>query len=403
MNAVKLVGRSASPPHSHFVIRAAAVGRDIKPPFSHLGWILTTFALLFLFHPPTPALCQPGAFDLLSFDRGNSETFKDIYAIPGDGFIACGSSGNYTSNPQYIPGVSYVIRIAADGRLIWERTYRLGESSLLESVIQTDAGDFILGGRCDNDFTAMRLDAEGGVVWQRRYGEGHCYAVIELKSGAFVLAGVGYRIGNTYEGLAVMTDADGEPLWTTYLTAGRFGHFYSVRETEGGVFLAGHGTPVNGRGVPWIAKIGFDEGELIWERRFDEIDGDRLSMFFGIASSQDGGFVACGSMLSGWLGCLLKVDADGEMQWFRKWNEERYGGSAFDITYGLDGGYYVAGRRVVQPGWEQPYAYAVTDEGIGRWLSIYEMENIPPFGIDRNQFHSVVALPNGEIWAAGQA
>jgi|GEM_PF-4352689 hypothetical protein len=94
-----------------------------------------------------------------------------------------------------------------------------------------------------NNLWPPLLNNDGEVEWQRDYGEGSCYAVIELKSGEFMLAGI---TGDTAQ--LIKIDNDGDVIWQETYQHNENRLFNSMRETEGGVVASGN------RAV-WVIKV----------------------------------------------------------------------------------------------------------------------------------------------------
>ena len=110
-------------------------------------------------------------------EDSDSENFKDIYAASNGDYIMCGRSED-----RY-----WIVRIDSDGNQIWSETF---EGTGLNSIIETDDGDFLAGGwNTDSRFSAILVNSEGEEIWSNEYADGSCKAVIELKSGEFLLAG----------------------------------------------------------------------------------------------------------------------------------------------------------------------------------------------------------------------
>jgi hypothetical protein len=102
-------------------------------------------------------------------------------------------------DPNQQISTPWVIRINADGAIIWERTYE-GASfmGLAESMIQCSNGGFALAGYGGNPTTMvggawlLRIDDNGNLLWDQIYDRtdrDEIHAIIECSDGGFAMAG----------------------------------------------------------------------------------------------------------------------------------------------------------------------------------------------------------------------
>jgi len=267
----------------------------------------------------------------------------------------------------------------------------------LESIIQADNGDFVTAGGHEDQITVLRLSPDGETVWMMEYDSRTCQAIIELKNGDFMLAGNSDL--NNRNGTLTRIDEDGDQIWASSYNPGYIGIFYSMRETDGGVIVAG-----SGRGSredmsynPWVIKAEIDAGELVWSNLFENYDGGIKA----IVSTGNGGFVATGR-LSDENGpppyqrdFLLRFDADGDEDWI---NIRAIGGDqdSYGLTRLPDNGFAHVGWRL-HP--SHPFVQRSTSGGRGLWLAEYEFEDRQD--LDEGQFFSCVTSLEGGIVACG--
>lgn len=174
------------------------------------------------------AKSQPPTEWMRTYHQGGArqETFYDIYKVSNGGYVACG----------YSDGQTWIIRLNNEGNAAWSELY---DGNSAQSIIETDEGNFITGRTVDGEegqdqISALVVDPDGEVVWENSYGLGGCNAVIELKDGAFLLAG-----GRSSQGLIVMIENDGDLLWQNVYPE-QANYFRGMRETAGGVVLSGY-------------------------------------------------------------------------------------------------------------------------------------------------------------------
>ncbi len=326
-----------------------------------------------------------------------SDSFQDIYATADGGFIMCG----YSLNSPNATASLVVVRIDEEYRDIWQRQHRFDRpSSRGFSVIETDDGDFLVGGNSGSnaspEFFATLIDADGNPIWNRQYvrgqSGGRCEAVLELKGGNFILAGAANHYPwSGHAGYVLCIEPDGEIVWEyEYPTT----IFKSMRETNGGIVLIGefHGqNPYSSV----IIKINFN-GDLLWDE-FPDIGAmeDENTYAGSIVSSPEGGFAVAGSCYLNFedardpAAYLLKIDGEGQREWVRHYSidpPER--GKAVGLAKMNDGsGYILTGNKDIMVGDQERttqvmQAIRVTSRGIFRWRSIMpdgEILNLPGF------------------------
>lgn len=135
-------------------------------------------------------------------------------------------------------------------------------STCLNSLVETDDANILTAGYDNGLLNAIMVDDEGEQVWYCTYRRGTVKAVIELKSGEFILCGQAAE-GEEWWGYASMLQNDGEPIWERTYDPGVGGTFEGMRETDGGIVMAGRHYPERiGFGEGWLVKIEPD-GEII--------------------------------------------------------------------------------------------------------------------------------------------
>jgi hypothetical protein len=261
---------------------------------------------------------QPAVEFVKTFDLGHSESLRDIFICSNGDFIACGGGdrgrGGYN-------GDFWILKTDDNGDETWSRTYEDNDiSGTGYSVIETEDGNYLSAGIIENYAGSLLVDRDGNHVWSNIHGEdgGGFFAVIELKSGEYILAGRTSR--NPSIGYVICLDSDGEEIWTLEIDEGESSQFNAMRETEGGIVLAGN----NNRWETlhcWFLKIDFD-GEVIWNHSYN-MTFNRSGQVRGmdLVSTSNGGFAVSGTIGSQGNSkyLLLNIDAEGELQWWESY------------------------------------------------------------------------------------
>jgi hypothetical protein len=133
----------------------------------------------------------------------------------------------------------------------WTKTY--GET-LIDSggfVVQNSDGSYVIGGSTDSfgvfdrDFWLIKIDANGNLLWNRTYGgidreigDSH----IETSDGGFAIIGRTYQSGSSgpTDIWLIKTDKNGNQLWNKTYGGISYENGKSVLETnDGGFVIAG--------------------------------------------------------------------------------------------------------------------------------------------------------------------
>ncbi|RKX69561.1 hypothetical protein DRP53_07855 [candidate division WOR-3 bacterium] len=249
----------------------------------------------------------------------------------GDGgFIIVGSTRSFGAGESDV----YLIRVNADGSVVWARSYGGASSDSGLAVQQTSDGGYIVSGVTSSwgsggkDIYLIKTDPNGDTVWTKTYGgrlddEGRW--VQQTSDGGYVIFGDKHLNSYRRDMYLLRTDSVGNLVWeqtyyTRYLGDGSY-----VEETpDGGFYLVGsteeYWTPYK-RDL-WIAVVD-SLGNLVWKKRYGGSDYE-----WGNSGRilSDGGYIAVGMTRSYGGGhediYIVRTDSLGNLTW-----ERFYGGS----------------------------------------------------------------------------
>ncbi|MGB9854462.1 MAG: hypothetical protein ACPLRY_06640 [Candidatus Bathyarchaeales archaeon] len=281
------------------------------------------------------------------------QTFDGGFAITG------GKDGGF-----------WLLKLDADGNIEWEKTY--GTEAEFESfandMLQTEDGGFLLAGMGKpwpnfigpngTLFNLLKVDAEGNVEWERTYGtktiEAPFVAMSVVKTGDGGYAVAGYsEVGWTPVGggigyvVLIKTDAEGNVRWRREFPSSNVpylcGSVFLAEADDGGYMILSISTDQDF----WLIKTD-GEGNKIWEKYYGKNSSD---IPIAIIKTSDGRYLLAGWTFShetGWAGLLIKVDAEGNVQW-----NKTFGGNGEDhiesVVESRNGGYVIAMRTEASP------------------------------------------------------
>jgi hypothetical protein len=228
---------------------------------------------------------------------------------------------------------AWVLRLDADGGLLWERHFGGPGTDWASGLAETADGGLAVAAytqpSAEVPFTAwiIRLDAEGNTRWERRFGGEQtdwATAIAALDDGSLAVSGYTESTGAGGADMWVLLlDAEGGLLWERTFGGAERDYASTVRPTADGGILLGGMTESAGAGGVDIRLVHLDrEGHVSWDRSYG---GARDDWVRGLVQTRGGGYAAAGYTSSRGAGLydmwLLRLDANGELLW-----ESTFGG-----------------------------------------------------------------------------
>ena len=273
--------------------------------------------------------------------------------VSDGGFIM--SLGNATncvdSQCDYL---GQLIRLDANGDIIWERKYE--GSSALYSATETSDGGFIAAGYfecntsmdCYPDMYILKIDSDGVVQWSKTESSANnnndwARDVIQTSDGNYVIAGTWNDDGWNSKASLRKYDTSGELIWGNIYTNSVANEAYELIETdEGDIVFAGYSGTQHGAYKFFVVKTDTD-GNQIWKKAKNSV-GDAI--LYSICLAPDGNYVAAGFCNSWRSNLVVKRNATSGNN---VWNECIIGefnvSGIYDITPAQGGGYYFIDER----------------------------------------------------------
>ncbi len=328
-------------------------------------------------HEINPFINKPTAYEMkwMKLLGGTQEDIAhEVIATQDGGFAVLGNTqsidGDVTDKSREVSDL-WLLKFSADFNLEWSKTYGGSADDRGHSLVQLSDGGFVLLGysmsddgdasanRGQHDNWVIRLDANGQILWERSFGflgHDHAYKIIKTKDGGLLFNGFLDVTSSNGEGATAQKKSpsafhgvgefwvhkinmDGSIAWRRYYGGTNNDRSYDALETsDGGYVVVGTSESndveiSNARGSydVWVIKID-REGNLVWEKSFGgtgidganslAISGDKIYVF-GNSFSHD---LDVSSPLGGSDFWLVTLNQAGNLI-----NETSLGGSAFDM------------------------------------------------------------------------
>ena len=252
---------------------ALFLGRDVVDFFAkHDGWVMRA--------DPSGNVVWSRRFTGL----GNSGRYFlfDALELNDGSWIAVGATSVIDQPPQN----AWILRLSAQGNVMWQSEYGGGQVETARSVIRTSDGGFAVAGWSNSsgagsdDVWVMKIDVNGAIQWQKTYGgfdADQAEGIVQLNDGGYAVAG--YTNSFTASGHSpwvLRLDGAGNPQWSKIVGSQVWGDLGAITKTgDGQIVVEGRvaelGFPSNDL---WAAKLSAADGRALWQRAYEGELGD---------------------------------------------------------------------------------------------------------------------------------
>lgn len=249
----------------------------------------------------------------------------------------------------------FVARIDNQGVLLWEKTFGGEKIDKLFTGIVSKDGFAVFGLTYSNQIDKseawiIKISAEGNVVWDKTYGQSVDSALRAgalAHDGGYVAAGYMDALGfGNYDYYLLKVDSDGSLVWNITYGSGESEKAYAMTKAEGGYILAGEKQSAKKSTDAWLIKVNFN-GNLLWDKTVSGMNADSPAY---IATALDGDYLVAGFTFSFGEGerdfWLFKISDQGQVLFSCTQGDE-----AFQEAYGV---IEVADNKYVMVGWTDP-------------------------------------------------
>jgi len=374
-----------------------ADGAAIVPcPFSP-----TTSVRLLSVSPPHVLNPCPGGEWAKVFGGYENATAFDVLPTTDGGYAVLGEIRPANRNFEI-----WLLKLNATGVVEWQYFYGGTGVERPYQIRQTADGGYAVLGWTDSfgaggvDAWFLKLDASGGIEWQKAYGGAgtDIASGFQLTSdGGYILVGYSnsHNPGKEYwysiDAWIIKLDSAGNVVWQkafgrNHTSKGWHECFNSVQQTsDGGYIVAGSGTLWQSGGfVPstWLVKLN-DVGTLVWQKFYGVGSGGQLCGGWNYMANNpdvlitaDGGYLVNPVYFYGpeaTDGYAMKVDSSGKVQWRMAYGTSLEEWFVSEDVVTSDGGYVFTGLLRDSGGVNHPWVVRTDAGGNVLWQATYGM------------------------------
>ncbi|MBK9732369.1 MAG: T9SS type A sorting domain-containing protein [Chitinophagaceae bacterium] len=255
-----------------------------------------------------------------SYGGADGDFLYHLIATPDSGFVAAGDSQsdatfeksqNNWDNSSFPTYDTWIIKCDANGIKEWDRTLGGTDDEFVYSVTTTSGGGYMVAGRTRSpvsgdisqspigvfDVWAVKIDADGNIEWEHRYGgngNNGVGAVLQLADGGFLFGAytdapasgdVSDPSYGSTDFWVFRTDASGNIVWDKRYGGNESENISDMCQTADGGFLLAGGSLSNTSGVKtqnlyvnnksdlWFVKID-SSGNYLWDKQLGSLNDD---------------------------------------------------------------------------------------------------------------------------------
>ena len=340
-------------------------------------------------------------------DYGASCTFEvanDVIECQNSDFLVAGYA-NIGFDRKFM-----AIRVDPHGNPLWEQVYN-ESSGAAEAVVQIAPDRFLLVGTRypgwhesgDDDVWVLCISGDGSPLWNRSYGgstHDRAHAAVACSDGGALIAGSTNRANHTDRDLWVIRiDAEGGLMWNvTYQDPGD-DVAWAALACDQGFLVAGYSEKGEEGGDSDMLAIMIEpNGSISWVRRYGGPSNEKA---LDVAQSEESGFLLAGFVENQYtIMIAIRVDNEGN----HLWNQTYPTGFTSKITSvaPCSGGFLLSGASISHR-FISVTAIRIDENGIILWKWSYAVEDIIIFHSVELYDYSAIQLRSGALLIAGAA
>ncbi len=243
--------------------------------------------------------------------------------------------------------LALILLILATGLTYTQNYFQKSYGALWENedafgVQPTNDGGFFICGNTDanspEEVFLMKTNGTGDSLWTKLIGEGESAIFKRTSSGNYIIGGRSL-VSGIYQGLIIKINAAGDTIWRKNYSDTYTKDFWDILEaTDGSYVVAGRSKFSIASDYQIHVTKTDSMGNQIWSYSYGVLD---KYYGYGIDQTSDGGYIITGRAVNGWNAVILKIDGNGNEEWFKNLSPSSISGAKVLETQ--DKGFLVLG------------------------------------------------------------
>lgn len=257
-----------------------------------------------------------------TYDSGGEDLAMDITIDSNDNIIVVGFTGIFDLIPE---GCFHIIKYDKNGKELWNKSYKMGETSIPYAVaVDSEDNIIITGNRLKYGFGGIELPCwtvkcdgkNGNQIWNRTYqvGAQDSGMGIAVDSNDYIIIA---GLSGTFSSIACFTvkyDKYGNKLWEKRYAKMAIAYDVAV-DSHDNIIVAGYNFSKYYQTDYYISKLNKD-GNQIWTKRYDSGKSEAAT---SVAIDSNNNIIIGGYIFEGgnfWQ-CTLMYGENGEEKWVK--------------------------------------------------------------------------------------
>ncbi len=264
-----------------------------------------------------------------SYGGSGTDVINDVKVLQDGSIIAVGYTTSFGAGGKDV----LIMKLNPDGDIIWAKAYGGTNDDVANEVAIASNGNIIVAGYTKSfgagkkDVWILRLDTEGGIIWQKTYGgdgQDEASSIAVAPNGDIIVAGYTTSFGYYYAVWVLKLDFNGKVTWARIFRGYHPNGVSDIALTSGeGIVLCG----VNNDEDAFVMKLN-QNGDVAWAKSYG---GSGTDVINDVKVLQDGSIIAVGYTTSFGAGgkdvLIMKLNPDGDIIWAKA-----YGGTNDDVA-----------------------------------------------------------------------
>jgi hypothetical protein len=274
------------------------------------------------------------------------DSLRMVRQTSDGGYVVAGMTNSFSNGRSDV----WVMKFDSNGNMQWNKGYGSSNHEMAHAIEPTSDGGYLVGGYTTSfgaqlkDYFVLKIRSDGSLEWAKRFGgsgDDVIRVVKQISNGDYLIAGFTHSFGVRGDIMILRLEADGDILWQKRYGGNKFEEPSTILEVPGGYIIMEQSSSFSNTDG-WLFKID-GAGGIVWQKRFGGTGFDEIS---AAELTSDGGFLVAAETKS--FGAVnedfwvIKFNSEGVAQW-----QKRYGGAGIDepeaITLTPEGGSFVVG------------------------------------------------------------